>query len=74
MTETVYTATVTLDKISGERVLSVDAGTGTLVVACKHGAAWIDMKTYSADAVETIEFGINRIYRFTLTGDATFAL
>ena len=75
MSETVYTTTKMFSLIQGERVVSVDAGTGTVVIACQHGAGnWIDVKIYSADTVEVLDFGLNRTYRFTITGDATYAL
>lgn len=73
MSETVYTVTRTFSNL-GTRVLSVDAGTGSVTVAAQHGTDnFIDMKTYSADEVEVIEF-TNRTYRFTVVGDATYAL
>lgn len=72
---TVYTTTKTFSGIYGERVLSVDAGTGSISVECEHGADnWIVMKTYDADAAEVINFGYDRTYRFVVTGDATYAL
>lgn len=73
MAETVYSATRTFSNL-GQRVLSVDAGTGTVVVEAQHGASnWVAMKTYSADAVEVIDFN-TRTYRISVTGDATYAL
>lgn len=72
--ETVYSATKTFDSIGGQRVLSVDANGGTVTVEAAHGAEWIAMKVYSADAVEVIDFGYNRSYRFTPAGGATYAL
>lgn len=71
---TVYTTTRSFDSIQGERVLSVDVGAGSVVVACEHGTDnWIDMKTYDADTVEIINFGYGRVYRFTVSGGATYA-
>lgn len=70
---TTYNATRTFTGL-GTRVLSIDAGTGSIAVQVEHGADnWITMKTYDADAAELIEF-LNRKYRFVVTGDATYAL
>ena len=75
MAETVYSATKVFNSLHGEWVLSVDAGTGSVAVECQHGTDnWVTMETFSADTVQTIEFGRGRIYRFTVTGDATYAL
>ena len=76
MAETVYSATREFDNIIGPQVVSVDAGTGSVVVAVRHGSGnWIDVETFSADAAKVIDFGPRgRVYRFTVTGDATFAL
>ena len=75
MTETVHTVTHEFSSLHGLRTISVDAGTGSVTLACRHGAGnWIDVETFSADTVKTLDFGIARIYRFTVTGDATYAI
>lgn len=74
MAETVYSDTRTFESIDGKRVLTVDAGTGSVTVAIRHGASWIDVQSFSVDTAEVIDFGYNRVYRFTVTGDATYAL
>ena len=75
MAETVYTTSRAFSTIHGERVVSVDAGSGQVVVECEHGPGnWITMKTYSADAVELVNFGFGRSYRFTVSGGATYAI
>lgn len=73
-TADLYTATRTFDAISGPRVLSVKANSGSVLVECQHGSEWVTMKTYSADTVEVIDFGNSRTYRFSVTGAATYAL
>lgn len=72
--ETLYTTTQVFSTISGKRVLSVKSNGGSVVVACKHGADWITMKTYTVDTVEVIDFVDSRDYRFTVAGGATYAL
>jgi hypothetical protein len=76
MARTVYSATKTFDKISGTRVISVDAGTGSVVLAIEHGSGtWLDIETFSTDTAKVLDFGpLGATYRFTVTGDATYAL
>lgn len=77
MPETVYTAATRIfDSLAGERLLSVDAGTGTVLVEFEHGTNnWIVLKTYTADTVELLNFGtFGRRVRLTITGNATYAI
>lgn len=75
MAETVYSATREFDNIDGDTMVSVDAGSGTVTVAVEHGADnWIDIETFSADTAKVINFGYGRNIRFTVTGDASYAI
>ena len=74
MPETVYTTQRIFDTISGERILSVQVNGGSLTVECQHGdGTWVEAKSYTDDAVESMEF-MNRTFRFTPAGGATYAL
>ena len=76
MARTVYSATKTFDSITGQRLISVDAGTGSVTLDVEHGSAnWINVETFSADTVKVLDFGpLGSTYRFTVSGDATYAL
>lgn len=65
--------TQTFTNLNGSILLTVVVGSGTVTWAVKHGADWVDVVTYSADAAEIIDTGNGREHRFTVTGDATYA-
>lgn len=76
MAETVYSATRVFDSIQGPQVVSVDAGTGSVALECRHGADnWLTIETFDADTAKVIDFGSRgRVYRFTVSGNATYAI
>ena len=70
-----YTATRVFDKITGQRTLSVVVGTGSVLLEIEHSAGvYTSVENYAADTVKTLDFGIGRKYRFTVTAPATFSL
>ena len=76
MAETVYSATRTFSNIQGRQVVSVDAGTGSVTLECRHGADnWLTVEIFDADTAKVVDFGARgRTYRFTVSGNATYAL
>lgn len=73
--ETVYTATKTFGSITGERVVSVDANGGSVAIQVQHGTNnWITVETIATDSAKVLNFGANRVYRFVVTGSATYAI
>lgn len=75
MTETVYSTTETFGNISGDRMVSVDANGGSLVIDVEHGSGnWVTVQTFSDDGAKVMYFGYGRTFRFTVSGGATYAL
>ena len=76
MAETVYTSTTSFENIVGERVVSISVGSGaSVVIEVEHGnGQWVEIDTFHQDAVQALTFGYGRNYRFTVTGDASFAI
>lgn len=75
MSATVYSTTREFSNISGERMVSVDAGTGSVAIEVDHGTSnWILVETIAADTAKIVNFGYGRTVRFTVTGDATYAI
>lgn len=73
--ETVYSATKVFDSITGERVISVDANGGSVVIQVQHGTDnWITVETIATDSAKVLNFGTNRIYKFVVNGSATYAI
>ena len=73
--ETVYSVSREFDSIDGQRVISVDANGGTVAIQVRHGAGnWIAVETFSADTAKVLDFGYNRVYKFVVTGAATYAI
>lgn len=73
--ETVYSATKVFDSITGERVISVDANGGSVVIQVQHGTNnWITVETISTGSAKVLNFGTNRIYKFVVNGSATYAI
>lgn len=73
--ETVYTATRTFENIHGPRVISVDANGGSVALEIQHGSAnWITVETFTSDTAKVLDFGRGRIYKFVVTGSATYAI
>jgi len=70
-----YTTTKEFDKITGGRVISVQANAGSVLLQVKHAdGVYLDVEDFTADAVKVLEFGIGRTYKFTVTGAATYAM
>mgnify|MGYP000616243816 CR=1 FL=1 len=76
MAETVYAATREFDGITGEQVVTVDAGTGSVTLEYRHGTGnWIADTTWTVDTATVVNFGArSRVCRFVVSGDATYAI
>lgn len=75
MAGTVYSETKVFGSVTGERLVSFDVGSGSVTVAVEHEeGSWLDFHSATTDSVEPINFGYGWNIRFTVAGDATYAI
>lgn len=74
MVGTVYTETREFTGLQGKKLISVLAGTGSVTLEVEHGDDnWITFDTITSDTFKVVNFGYGRVFRVTVSGDASFA-